>query len=59
MKRTLSLRREQLSELTHDDLAAVHGGAGDISLQTCPRTICDTVTMICYSTFCPTEGATP
>lgn len=59
MERTLSLKRERLAELAREDLAVVRGGAGDISLQSCPGTACQTFSMICYSTFCPTEGVSP
>lgn len=59
MKRTLSLKREQLAELAHEDLAAVRAGVQAISVQTCERTACQTFSMICHSTFCPTEGVSP
>jgi hypothetical protein len=43
MKRTLSLKRETLSELTSADLVAVVGGADAITVQglTCPLLRCN------------------
>jgi hypothetical protein len=46
MKRTLSLKREALTELTTSDLAAVAGGAL-ASGATCPAVSC-----VCASKFC-------
>lgn len=53
MRRTLSLRRESLAELSSDDLAAVAGGnqySGDAL--TCPVLRCLTLGGTCLTCIC-------
>lgn len=52
MKRTLSLRRETLAELTATDLTAVVGGA-QLSGPTCPVVDCVSNANLCDITFQP------
>lgn len=58
MKRTLTLKREALAELTADELGALAGAAGQATGATCPGLGCklSLLHMHCPSAFtCPTE----
>jgi hypothetical protein len=56
MKRTLSLRRETLAELTAGDLAGVVGAQQDPSIGSCPVVRCATTIDIVYTCiWCLTE----
>ena len=54
MKRTLSLKREPLADLSVDEMATVVGGAR--SGLSCPVRDCVESVVICYSWACPTES---
>ncbi|HEX8003092.1 MAG TPA: hypothetical protein VF519_10405 [Mycobacteriales bacterium] len=58
MKRSLSLRREALSELTFAELGAVHGGAQTVNGPTCPLVACVTglLSNDCYTHTCGTAN---
>lgn len=58
MKRSLSLRREPLAELSFDELGAIAGGAQTVQGPTCPLIGCLTgvITDQCYTyPRCPTD----
>ncbi|HEV2891194.1 MAG TPA: hypothetical protein VGX28_12535 [Frankiaceae bacterium] len=59
MKRSLSLRREALSELTFDELGHVAGGAATGQGATCPLKYCVTgvVSNGCATDSCCTGSA--
>lgn len=57
MKRSLSLRREALADLSPHDLTAVAGGARTVEGPTCPLIGCvrDILTDQCYTYGCQTQ----
>lgn len=52
MKRSLTLKRETLAELSGDDLAAVGGAGQDTLVCAFVRTL--TYALGCYTPLCPT-----